>query len=321
LAELQRHVDRRADARGIGGKLSPATVRKEIVTLRTAWNWAVDMNLLSGRFPNKGLRYPKRDEKPPFQTRAEIERKVAAGGLTRKQIDELWDALFLTLPEIEELLEYVREHAGLPWVYPVFGFAAHTGARRSEIIRAQVADLDFEGRSVLLREKKRAHDRRTTRRVPLTPFLSGVLREWLTRHPGGPHLFCQPEVVDRSKKRSRTTGHRSGKGRATTMTGRSETVTERTGRPGPEPLTKDESHDHFKRTLARSKWAVLRGWHICRHSFASNCAAGGVDQRLLDAWLGHTTEIRKRYLHLIPANEQRAIDSVFGTGGAPPVET
>jgi site-specific recombinase XerD len=36
------------------------------------------------------------------------------------------------------------------------------------------------------------------------------------------------------------------------------------------------------------------GRHILRHSFASNCAAKGIDQRLLDAWLGHTIEIRKR---------------------------
>jgi site-specific recombinase XerD len=82
--------------------------------------------------------------------------------------------------------------------------------------------------------------------------------------------------------------------------------------PGPAPLTTDECHDHFKRVLSKSKWEVVRGWHVCRHSFASNCAAKGIDQRLIDAWLGHTTEIRKRYLHLVPANEQQAIDSVFG---------
>ncbi len=312
LAELQKHVDRRATAKGIGGKLSPATIRKEIVTLRTAWNWAVQMGLVSGRFPNKGLRYPKRDEKPPFQTRAEIERRVAGGGLTSGQISELWDALFLPLPEVEELLAHVREQAGQPWVYPLFCFAAHTGARRSEMIRAQTSDVDFEGRTVLLREKKRAHDRRTTRRVPLTPFLAGVLKDWQAEHPGGPHLFCHAGVVARSKKRSRLTGHQSGENRPSTLKGRAETLKAREDTPGPSPLTKDECHDHFKRVLSRSKWDVIRGWHVCRHSFASNCAAAGVDQRLIDAWLGHTTEIRRRYLHLVPANEQRAIDSVFG---------
>jgi hypothetical protein len=39
LADLQRHVDeRRKKKKGTKENLSPATIRKEIVTLRTAWN-------------------------------------------------------------------------------------------------------------------------------------------------------------------------------------------------------------------------------------------------------------------------------------------
>jgi integrase len=72
------------------------------------------------------------------------------------------------------------------------------------------------------------------------------------------------------------------------------------------------SRDHSKRAPAGSKWGVLPCWHVLRHSFISNCAAAGVDQRRIDAWAGHTTEIRKRYLHLIPSNEQAAIGTVFG---------
>ena len=64
-------------------------IRKEIVTLRTAWNWGARMELVAGRFPYVGLRYPKGDEKPPFQTREEIRRQVAAGGLKSEQIKEL----------------------------------------------------------------------------------------------------------------------------------------------------------------------------------------------------------------------------------------
>jgi integrase len=84
-------------------------------------------------------------------------------------------------------------------------------------------------------------------------------------------------------------------------------------RLAPGALTKDEAHDHFQRTLASSKWKVLKGWHVLRHSFISNCAAKGVDQRLLDAWVGHTTdEMRRRYRHLIPSVEKQAIRTVFG---------
>jgi hypothetical protein len=97
-----------------GRRLSAAMIKKEIVSLRTAWNWAAKMGLVSGRFPNDGLRFPKVDEKPPFMTREEIERRVAAGGLKPYQIKELWNALFLTLSEIEELLLHIRESGTLP---------------------------------------------------------------------------------------------------------------------------------------------------------------------------------------------------------------
>jgi len=78
-------------------------------------------------------------------------------------------------------------------------------------------------------------------------------------------------------------------------------------------LTANEVHDHFQRTLAGSKWAVIPGWHCFRHSFISVCASRGVDQRLIDDWVGHQTEEqRRRYRHLLPSTQQQAIRSVFG---------
>jgi hypothetical protein len=61
LANLQRHVDRRAKMKGVRGRLSPATIKKEVVTLRTAWNWGVNMNLLAGRLrPDLSVSLPVR---------------------------------------------------------------------------------------------------------------------------------------------------------------------------------------------------------------------------------------------------------------------
>jgi integrase len=232
LADLQGYVDARANAKGTYGRsLSPATIRKEIVTLRTAWNWAARMGLVAGRFPNDGLRYPKLDEKPPFMTRAEIERQIAVGGLSEAQKKELWNALFLTLPEVAEVLDYLRQSCTLPWVYPMVCFAAHTGARRSELLRARVADVDFEGKTVLIHEKKRVRGKRTTRRVPLSAFLATVLKKWVASHPGGPYLFCNAAVVAHSKKRSRTTGNLGEKRRPSTLGGRLAAVKERAQAP------------------------------------------------------------------------------------------
>ena len=81
----------------------------------------------------------------------------------------------------------------------------------------------------------------------------------------------------------------------------------------PVPVTHDEAQDHFSRTLSDSKWRVVRGWHTLRHSFASNCAASGVDQRLINSWMGHqTAEMERRYRHLFPDQQQAAIVQVFG---------
>ena len=66
-------------------------------------------------------------------------------------------------------------------------------------------------------------------------------------------------------------------------------------------LSVGQAQDHLKRTLAATRWERVRGWHVLRHSFASNCAAKGVDQRLINAWMGHQTEeMMKRYQHLLP---------------------
>ncbi len=96
LASLQDYADRRSREKTAAGKrISAVTIRKEILTLGAAWNWGVQMELVDGRYPTKGLRYAKIDEKPPFQTRDQIERRIAAGGLKPEQIRELWHALYL----------------------------------------------------------------------------------------------------------------------------------------------------------------------------------------------------------------------------------
>jgi integrase len=215
--------------------------------------------------------------------------------------------------ELVELLAHVKTKAPHPWIYPLFCFAAHTGARRSEIMRALVADVDFTSNTVLVREKKRSRSQRTARRVPLTPFLKGVLKDWLAIHPGGPALFCQAGGIARSKKRSRTTGHQSGKKRSTSLKGRMATVKKRE-QPSEAALTRNEVHDHFKRVLAVTKWEPMRGLHCLRHSFISACAIKGVDQRLVQEWAGHMNEATSKcYRHLYPSTQQEAIKGVFGS--------
>ncbi|MFO0897428.1 MAG: site-specific integrase [Pirellulales bacterium] len=264
-------------------------MKKDLVTLRTAWNWAVHMGHLKRPFPSRGLRFGKTIEKPPFQTVVQIEKRLKSGGLTKAQEADLWDCAFLTLSDVEELLAHVRAAARQPFVYPLFVFAAHIGARRSEMLRSELTDIDFEAGSVLIHEKKRVRGKLSTRRVPLSPFLKAALLEWLKIHPGGGNTFSRSPESERTKSE----------------------------RGLPLPITPDEAHEHFKRTLRGSRFERLRGWHVFRHSFCSNAAGSGEDQRLINAWVGHQTEeMVQRYRHLIPDQQQEAICRVFGGGGA-----
>jgi len=285
LEDLQQYVQQRSRDKGIRGKtLSSATIKKELTTLRTLWNWAKNGDHVARPLPLKGLRYPKLTEKPPFQTLAEIERRITQATMSEHEQSELWAALFFTTAEIEELLEHVQLTARHSFQYPMFVFAAHTGARRSEILRSQIDDIDFVAGTVTIREKKRMRGRLTTRSVPLSPLLRQVLRDWIPSHPGGSFTFALRADIEHSK--------RSG----------NEVC----------PLTRDQMHDYFKRSLVGTKWSKACGWHVFRHSFCSNCAAVGIDQRLINAWVGHQTEeMVKRYRHLIPDQQQRAIAEVF----------
>ena len=257
-------------------KVSRNTVQKELGTLSSIWNnWGVVQGLIDSPPPLANLTYPKGTKKEKFQTRAQIERAIARGRHAPEAQAELWHSLFLTLAEVEEFLDHVRDAGRPAYVYPMVVFAAHTGARRSEIRRALVSDFDFEAGTVLIREKKKDHTvEETHREVPVSPRLAVAMREWFGKHPGGPYAVCTPV------------------GRA---------------------ITDDYATKIMAAATRGSKWAVVPGWHCLRHSFISNCAARGVDQRLIDDWVGHTTEeMRKRYRHLVPDVSKAALLSVFG---------
>jgi integrase len=62
------------------------------------------------------------------------------------------------------------------------------------------------------------------------------------------------------------------------------------------------------------RWSVVRGLHVFRHSLISCLAAAGVDQRIIDDIVGHTTEeMRRRYRHLTPQLKSQAVIAVFGS--------
>jgi integrase len=92
-------------------------------------------------------------------------------------VNELWHSLFLTVEEVDGLLKEIGTTVRHQFIHPMMIFVAHTGARRSELIRSRIDDFDFETRTVQIREKKRSRKQSITfRRVPMSKLLSNVMQ-------------------------------------------------------------------------------------------------------------------------------------------------
>src|SRR5205823_11717545 len=95
---------------------------------------------------------------------------------------------------------------------------------------------------------------------------------------------------------------------------------------GSGPVNNDRANRVFWQPMRGTPWCLNNGrdlfkigFHTYRHSFASNLAAAGVDQRVIDEFMGHTTEaMRKRYRHLFPRAKQSAIESFSLAAAARP---
>jgi len=162
--------------------------------------------------------------------------------------------------------------------------AAYTGARRSELCRSQHQDIHLVPGNLLLREKKRNRSKRTFRQVPIADSLAPILSDWLKHRTEGQATFLRTWPSNRKLVLPEIEG-------------------------GVLPA---EAHNHLQQALRESKWSVVPGWHVFRHSFISNCASQGVDQRMIDDWVGHQTdEQRKRYRHLFPDVQKKVLDKVF----------
>lgn len=276
LSHVQRYVELRSQDRFNGQQIGPCTIKKELSTLRLVWNWAKRQSYVETEPPVDKVVYPKTDEKPPYMTMAEIECILARGNDSAEMQEGLWESLYLTRPEIDELLETVRNSAKKPFIYPMFLLAAHTGMRRSELVRCEINDLDFANRTILVREKKRSRKFSLSfRRVPMSSVVERVFTQHFTDFPPSKYALT-PERSMQLKERYATSC--------------------------------------FRKVLDGGRWQNVKGFHVFRHSFASNAAIEGVDQRMIDEWMGHQTEeMRGRYRHLLLDRQREALESVYGS--------
>ena len=291
LDDLQRYVDERLTCTYRGRPISGKTIRKELATFRQIWVWAQIRGIVKTNCPLLGpngrwlVTLPKSVERHKFQTWTQIERRIDRNYLDDYEITRLWDGVYLDQAQIAGLLQHIKSHSVFRVVFPMVAFVAYTGCRRSEVTRAEIEDIDFDAQQIMIRERKRRKDMQgSTRFVPLHPTLETILRDWFDAHPGSHYAFPSPYRIQGSESNS-----------------------------VPRQIASEQVHSQFKNPLRGSKWEVLRGLHVLRHSFGSNLVrTGKVPASVVARWMGHTTtEMQELYQHLFPQDGVEQI-SVLG---------
>lgn len=270
-AKLQGYVKARS-ADVVG-----ATIEKELGTFSVVWTFAHDVLKLAGivgqQRPNKGVKLPKEDEKEPFKTMEEIHAEIAVGGLTEEEISAKWECLFLSIEEVWEFIAYCETEA-VRRNFPRFVPVMIAAACLTGARRSELCrseTKDWRESHVQIREKKRKH-KGSFRTVDLHEKLKAMVAGYLKHcEPSRWMFFTTPNVE----------------------------------------LTPHQATHYFDEIIKGSKWAVLKGWHPLRHSFASNLASAGVHQAIINAWMGHmTVEMQARYQHLKKADKSSAMASL-----------
>ena len=256
---------------------SPATAAKERRTLIQLFKWAVAVKKLSSSPASSLPVVAGEEDRPSFLTLAEVTRIVERGGLTREQIHATWECIFLSPREIAELLRLVRDRSHDQVSFLLHVIPAFTGMRPGEVLRLLWMDVDLEAGVIRAHSRKQKKGRLTIRTIGLHPQLRDILMAWHQARPKGQFVIADPDSL--------------------------------------EPIIRDRANRLFWQPMRGTHWCLdgkknwfKVGFHTYRHSFVSNLAAAGVDQRVIDEFAGHSTEEqRKRYRHLFPAVRQSAV--------------
>lgn len=162
-----------------------------------------------------------------------------------------------------------------PQLYPIVVFALCTGARKNEILKLTLKDLDLQRQVAILRETKN----KETRKVPIVTYLMNVLKA---------HLEWREEYVK-------------------DMPGGSKFLFPR--EDGRLPIDIRKAWEN-----ARDKSGIIDfRFHDLRHSAASYLAMNGASQLEIAEVLGHKTlQMVKRYSHLSEDHTRDVVEKMTG---------
>jgi integrase/recombinase XerD len=185
----------------------------------------------------------------------------------------------LSVEEVRHLIDAVRTHHNRAYFWTVYSL----GLRLAEGLHLQVGDIDSARMLVHVHHGKGAKDRY----VPLPSRTLKVLREyWIThRHPHW--LF--PATGRDHKQAALATG----------------------------PMVEKSVQDAMRRVVGELKFQKAISIHSLRHSYATHLLEAGINLRVIQQYLGHSSlETTMVYLHLTTASQEQAVTRIEALMGS-----
>ena len=175
----------------------------------------------------------------------------------------------LTVAEVHQLIDAVRK----PHYKTLFWTTYSLGLRLDEVLHLQVADIDSKRMLVHLHRGKGAKDRY----IPLPLSTLTMLREHWSTHRN-PHWLFPAFASDPVK--------------AVTAT---------------EPMPRVSVQGAIKRVARQLGFQKSVHIHTLRHSYATHLLEAGVNLRIIQQYLGHSSlQITMVYLHLTSQGQEQA---------------
>jgi site-specific recombinase XerD len=179
----------------------------------------------------------------------------------------------LSVDEVRRVIDAVRTPHNKAYLWTVYSL----GLRLTEGLHLQVGDIDGARKLVHVHRGKGAKDRY----VPLPPRTLAMLREYWSTHRNPCWLFP--------------------------ATGRNH----RAGATAAGPMAKASVQGALRRVVGELGFRKKVSIHTLRHSYATHLLEAGVNLRLIQQYLGHSSlQTTMVYLHLTSQGQQQAVATI-----------
>jgi site-specific recombinase XerD len=179
----------------------------------------------------------------------------------------------LTLDEVRQLIEAVRTPHNRTYFWTVYSL----GLRLTEALHLHVGDIDSARMLVHIHRGKGAQDRY----VPLPHRTLALLRDYWATHRNPLWLFPA-----------------TGRDRHAAAT-------------ATEPMARGSVQGALRRVVAQLGFKKRISIHTLRHSYATHLLEAGVNLRLIQQYLGHSSlQTTTLYLHLTSHGQEHAVATI-----------